>query len=60
MIDEPYDPGERTRQKQAARAQDQADLESGRISKEDLAARNGFFAGMDVAGSKVIRRKRQR
>lgn len=52
-----YDPRERQREKHLARVQDDCDLREGRLSRDQLRARNGFFSSLDLAGSSVRRRR---
>lgn len=52
---ESYDPAERKRQKQAQREQDDRDLAKGRISREELARRNGFFSCFDIKNARIVR-----
>lgn len=52
-----YDPMERQREKQRSRDQDDRDLRLGVVSREELAACNGFFSSLDVAGSSIRRRR---
>ena len=53
-----YDPAERAREKQASRDQDEADLASGRKTREQLRLENSITIGvplqMDLAGSKRL------
>lgn len=51
-----FNPIERQRAKQAAREQDDRDLIAGRISAEELNARNGFFSGINFAKAFIRRR----
>ena len=51
-----YDPAERARQKQLAREQDDKDLRTEKITREELSRRNGFFSSLDIANSKIILR----
>lgn len=52
-----YDPMERQREKQRSRDQDDRDLRMGIVSRQELAARNGFFSSLDIAGSSIRRRR---
>ncbi len=54
-----YDPKERALEKQRSREQDDADLKSGKITKEELSKRNGFFSSLDIKNAKIVRRKDQ-
>lgn len=66
MTDEPkkplkvefYDPKERARQKQAARDKDDEDLRTGKVTREELRKRNGFFSGLDFSKAKIVLPKR--
>lgn len=49
-------PSERQRAKQASRAQDDADLREGRVSRAQLRAENGAFSSLDLSSSSVRRR----
>ncbi len=51
-----YDPAERQREKDRARAQDDRDLREGRVSREALRRLNGFFASLDIIDSSIRRR----
>ena len=51
-----FDPNERALEKQRSRDQDQADLESGKVSKEELSKRNGFFSSLDIKNGTIVRR----
>lgn len=51
-----YDPRERALEKQRAREQDDEDLRTGKITREELSQRNGFFSSLDIANSKIILR----
>jgi hypothetical protein len=53
---EPFDFAGRQRAKAESRAQDEAALHSGAVSREALRAANGVFSSLDIAGS-VIRRR---
>ena len=52
-----YDPMDRQREKQRSREQDDRDLRSGVVSRQELSARNSFFSSLDVAGSSIRRRR---
>lgn len=52
-----YDPMEREREKQRARAQDDIDLRAGNISPEALNRQNGFFSSLDLSNASVRRRR---
>lgn len=54
MCDNYYDPKERARQKQLSREQDEQDLKSGKITKEELRKKNGFFSSLNIENSEVI------
>jgi hypothetical protein len=47
---------DRAKEKQEARDQDERDLLEGRVTKEELARRNGFFSSLDIANSVIILR----
>lgn len=49
-----YSPAERQKEKERQRASDADDLRSGRISRDELRARNGFFSSLDIVGSSII------
>jgi hypothetical protein len=49
-----FDPGERAREKQASREEDDRLLAAGQISVAELSERNSMFAGLDLAHSSVI------
>lgn len=49
-----YDPAERDRRKEASRAKDAADLESGIRSRREIAAGNGFLSPLEIISSRVI------
>ena len=49
-----YDPAERARQKQLAREQDDEDLRTGRVTREELSRRNGFFSSLDFSKATII------
>lgn len=51
-----FNPDERAREKAMSRQQDDADLRSGRISREELNRRNGGYGLM--RGSKLVLRKK--
>ncbi len=51
-----FDPAERQREKQRARAQDDRELSAGLVSPEALNSRNGFFSGIDLSRASVRRR----
>jgi hypothetical protein len=51
-----YDPKERALEKQLSREQDEADLKSGKVTKEELSKRNGFFSSLDFKNAKIVRR----
>lgn len=55
-----YDPIERQREKQLSREQDDLDLLSGAVSREELGKRNGFFSSLDLSKARVGRRGRVR
>lgn len=54
MSDNYYNPAARARQKQLAREQDEQDLKSGKITKEELKKQNGFFSSLNIEDSEVI------
>lgn len=47
---------DREREKQEARERDERDLAEGRVAREELAQRNGFFSSLDIdwANSTII------
>lgn len=49
-----YDPKKRAAEKQAARDKDDDDLRAGRVSKEELSRRNGFFSSLDFSEAKIV------
>lgn len=49
-----YDPKERALEKQRSREQDDADLKSGKVTREELSKRNGFFSSLDIQSSKIV------
>jgi hypothetical protein len=49
-----YSPAERQQEKERHRASDADDLRSGRISRDELRARNGFFSSLDIVESSII------
>lgn len=49
-----YDPKERALEKQRSREQDDADLKSGKVTREELSKRNGFFSSLDIKSSKIV------
>lgn len=51
---EEYCPVEREREKERSRASDALELSEGRISREDLNARNSAFSGMDIARARIV------
>lgn len=55
-----YDPIERQREKQLSREQDDHDLLSGAVSREELGKRNGLFSSLDLSTARVVRRGRVR
>lgn len=56
ILTDSYDPVQRAKDKQASRDQDEADLNSGKVTREELAKRNGFFSSLDLSEA-YIRRK---
>ena len=42
------------RRKQDSRDRDQARLDAGEVTQEDLARENGFFSALDVAGFEIV------
>lgn len=51
-----YDPVARDKEKQRAREQDEEDLKTGKVTREELSKRNGFFSSIDIISSKIQRR----
>lgn len=51
-----YDPRERALEKQRARDQDDEDLRTGKVTREELSQRNGFFSSLDFSNA-IIRRR---
>lgn len=51
-----YSVSDRQRAKEASRAQDESDLQSGLVSRAELRAANGVFSSLDLSSS-VIRRR---
>ena len=51
-----YSPAERQREKDRAREQDDRDLREGRVSRDELRARNAFLAPLEIVSSSVRRR----
>lgn len=51
-----YDPAERAREKQLARDKDDEDLRTGKVTREELSKRNGFFSSLDFSKATIIRR----
>jgi|TARA_R100000049_G_C1957802_1_gene121984 hypothetical protein len=49
-----YSPAERQQEKERQRASDADDLRSGRVSRNDLRARNGFFSSLEIVESSII------
>ncbi len=47
---------DRQRAKEISRAQDESDLNSGMVSREELRAANGVFSSLDIASSSIRRR----
>lgn len=54
-----YDPKQRAADKQAAREKDDADLRAGRVSREELSKRNGFFSSLDLVNAKIVLPRRK-
>lgn len=52
-----FNPAQRRLEKQIDRERDEQDLREGRLSRADLARRNGFFSSLDLAGASVRRRR---
>lgn len=52
-----FNPMERQREKQLARAQDDRNLRNGNISPEALNLQNGFFSSLDLSNASVRRRR---
>lgn len=48
-----YSPAARQQEKERLRASDAEDLRSGRVSCEQLRARNGLFSSLDVVASSI-------
>lgn len=48
-----FDPEDLRREKQRAREKDDEDLREGRVTREQLRRRNGFFSGLDFSGATV-------
>lgn len=48
-----YDPAERAREKLRARDKDEADLGSGKVTRDELAARNGFFSSVAIRQGRI-------
>ena len=48
-----YDPAERAREKQRAREQDDEDLRTGKVTREELSQRNGFFSSLDFSKATI-------
>lgn len=48
-----FDPHERQLEKDRARQRDERDLREGRVSREELAARNGFLSPLQIIGSSI-------
>ena len=44
----------RAAQKAATRRRDAEDLAAGRVTREELNRRNGFFGGLDVAAFEIV------
>ena len=53
-----FDSLERQREKQRSRDQDDRDLHAGNLSADELAARNGFFSGLQLSGARIRHRGR--
>ncbi len=51
-----YSFSERQRAKEISRALDEADLQAGSISRDELRAANGVFSSLDIAASSIRRR----
>ena len=49
-----YSPAERQREKERQRACDAVQLRDGLVSQDDLRARNGFLASLDIVGSSIV------
>ncbi len=52
-----FDPKERAAKKQASRDQDERDLASGKISREEMQKRNGFIPGDIARSAKILKWK---
>lgn len=48
-----FDPRQRQREKEFARECDERDLRDGRVSRQDLSVRNGFFSSLQIVGSSI-------
>jgi hypothetical protein len=48
-----FDPVARRLEKEAARAKDDADLKSGRVTRAELTRRNSFLASFDLSKAQV-------
>ena len=48
-----YNPKERALEKQRAREQDDEDLRTGKVTREELSKRNGFFSSLDFSNSTI-------
>lgn len=53
MNDNYYDPAERALEKQRARDQDDEDLRTGKVTREELSRRNGFFSSLDFSKARI-------
>lgn len=51
-----YNPIAREQEKQRARVQDDCDLRSGSISRQELNKRNGLFSSIDMSRASLRRR----
>lgn len=60
MSDRYFDPEQRIREKQLARAQDERDLAEGKVSAAELQRRNSWFSGFDIRRAKIEIRIRMR
>lgn len=52
-----YSLADRRNEKRASREQDDSDLRSGVMSRDDLRLQNGAFSAFDIAGASIRRRR---
>lgn len=45
---------DRAKEKQQSRDQDEQDLRDGKVTKEELRKRNGFFSCLDLSNFKIL------